>query len=269
MENTLFNAKIILLKHLSPGEIVDELWSSLNNYERIYSYVLYAEEEYYRLDYMLAERNDYNCVPVSDVLGGVLTAIINDQSSQHIIHYAQPTIEVLIDVMQPLVHKLAKEQHEHWKCFDYEDLTQMCNYIICKLYSKGYYIHKKLIRKSYINYVLMQLRARKDEPQFLSIYQHFAGDNELEKLTLADTLVDDVAIETEEELNEYSVNQKIFQEVKDIIIELVGPRQFDQLFRDYSKKHTTAQTRKLMQKVKNHFSQLGISIKEFNDKYYG
>lgn len=270
MSNVLFNAAVRLHESDSLPRVMDELWDSLSQYEKIYSYVLYREKEGgYKVNYMIAQNNQLNCVDVKNAISNILTAIVNDNGEKKIIFYEQPDLDVLIDVLQPLVHKLAKEQFDHWKCFEYEDLLQMCNLTICDLYQKGYYIHKRIVRKAFMNYVLMQLRPRRCEPEFISIYQTFNGDEELEKLSIADTIVDESDKLDEEETYRIAVNKAIFDEVKQIVIELIGPRQFDQLFRDYGMKHTTSQTRRMMQKVKNHFASIGISIKEFNDKYYG
>lgn len=269
MANVLFNVSIVITEEELP-QIAQAMCESLYHYEKIYSYVLYKlKDAGYKINYMVAENDKYNCLSVKKAITNMLSSIVNHDGEKNIISYDQPPIEILIEVLQPLVHKLAKEQHERWRNLEYEDLVQMCNYIICDLRHKGYYIHKRLIRKAYMNYVLMQLRPHKDEPQILSIYQTFVGDADLEKLTIGDTIVDESYEIDEEEAYRRYVIDKVFDEVKQIVIELIGPRRFDQLYRDYAMKHTTPQTRKTMQTVKSHLINLGISMKEFNDKYYG
>lgn len=271
MANVLFNATIKVAEDAPIPQICDEVWKHLQNYEYIYSYVVYCRKEIgiYQVNYMVSQNKEYNTINTLDAMLNIIEIIVNDSVHDRVIGYNQPSIDVLIETLQPLVHTLAKEQYDHWKCFEYDDLVQMCNLVICELYNKGYYIHKSIVRKSFMNYVLMQLRPKRDEPQIISIHQRFHGTDDMEKLTIGDTIVDESYQIEDEESYDREVIAMIFAEVKDIIIDLIGPRQFDQLFRDYGMKHTTSQTRRMMQKIKTHFANMGITMKEFKNKYYG
>lgn len=274
MENILFNAQIELNSEMSVEKMCEVIMLSFADSERIYSYVVYFAEKsdrnVYTVKYMISQTDDNNTIDTVDATAEILRIITRDrQEKKRIIGYRQANLDTLIRLMQPLVHSLAQSQHRRWRQFEYEDLCQMCNLVIVELYNKGYYIHKSLVAKSFNNAVLMELRPDRDKPAIVPLEQAFNGTEDLEKLTIADILADPDDELRQQQEDENDNREWTFQEVKEIIVELIGPRQFDQLFRDYGHKHTTAQTRKMMQKVKNHFAKLGLTKKEFDNKYYG
>ena len=149
-----------------------------------------------------------------------------------------------------------------------EDLIQMCNLVISDLYYKGYYIHKQLIRRAYINYVLMHIRKDKNRVQIISLDQPYNKSDNDNTLRIADMIPDINASNELSDKEDEEVQKRILLEVKDIVIDFIGPRQYDQLLREYSNKQTTNWSRKLMQTIKAHLFEMGISNKSFN-KYYG
>ena len=54
--------------------------------------------------------------------------------------------------------------------------------------------------------------------------------------------------------------------MKDIIVDKYGPRTFDKLYNDYSKKHTDSFSRKRMQTLKTYLEKMNIKRHSF-DKY--
>lgn len=274
MENVLFNAQIELNSEMSQEKMCEIITLSFGENERIYSYVVYfAEKEYrnvYTVKYMISQLEQNNTIDSIEATVEILKIIAKDrQEKKRIIGYRQANLDKLIELMQPLVHKLAKSQHQRWQQLEYDDLCQMCNLAIVELYNKGYYVHKSLLEKTFNNMVLMELRPDRDRPIIVPIEQAFNGTEDLEKLTIADILADPDDDLRREQEDKDANREWTFQAVREIIVELIGPRQFDQLFRDYGYKHTTAQTRKMMQKVKNHFAKLGLTKKEFDNRYYG
>ena len=183
---------------------------------------------------------------------------------RHVIGYKQSDLNIILKQYKPLIVNLASTQHNRWKWLEINDLIQMCNFVICDLYYKHYYVHKTLIRKSFNNYVLMHIRKDKYKPIIVSLDYCIDED---EKLTIADTIRDEKLIQDEKDEYVNEIQCRILQEVKDIVIDFIGPRQYDQLLREYSNKQTTVWSRKLMQTIKAHLFEMGISSKSFN-KYY-
>ena len=87
-------------------------------------------------------------------------------------------------------------------------------------------------------------------------------------VTIADMVPDTKLLDEQDDKENEEVMTQIITEVKDIIIDLIGPRQYDQLLREYANKQTTPWSRKLMYTIKAKLFDMGITIKSFN-KYYG
>lgn len=274
----------ILIKVLQHVELTDSLEKIeqdavliLNSFKNIYSYIVYAiyKEDVvskYTIQYVISQKEVFNTISAAKTISEILILFAEGiNTNKKIVAYGQPTLEVALEAYDPLIHKLAKYENAKWKHLNYEDLCQTCRLVMCKLHRKGYYLHKRLLQKSFANEVLMSIRHERNAPIILSFedcfYRKASGDSE--DLTVAD-IVPDLSIEEDKEKElEEEAEKLIFEEVKEIVVELIGIRQWNELMRDYGNKHTTAWSRKLMQKIKHHFETLGLSRKDFEKKYYG
>lgn len=244
---------------------------ALEELKFIYSYIVYRQTDDYLIQYNLSQQTRYNTLPSEQVCDEICNIICNDTGEGvEIIGYNQPSLEIILEAFDPLVHKLARVQGEHWQQYEHDDLCQMCRLIMVQLYRKGYYLHKRLIEKALVNQILMETRNDRNKPLILSFDDVFYKpvSNSSEQITIADIVPDTDAILQEEEEEHLEGEFAIFAEVKDIIIDLIGIRQWNELFRDYSGKHTSTYTRKLMLKVKNHFEKEGLTRSKFNEKYH-
>ena len=146
---------------------------------------------------------------------------------------------------------------------EYDDVYSTCMLTCVKLYKRGYYLNKWLIKKSFENDILMLLRKRRNAPEVLSLEQIMYNSDSDDDVKLEDMLEDkriDAKIQDEEESQ---LIHAIFLKVKELIVADIGERQFDQLFRDYGNKHTTNSSRKQMQTIKQKFDKQGITKMTF------
>ena len=271
-KNILFNGSIRVPFGKNRNEILAILREGFDEQDVLYSYLVkrLSTEARFVVTYMISQTDRYNTIKVEEAADEISLTLATDTGTKKIICYRQPPIDILIEVLEPLVRKLVKIQQAHWQHLEYDDLRQMCYLTICELKEKGYYVHKSLINHCFNNAVLMSLRPEKDRPPIVSIYDKYYGaEGDLEKLMIGDTIVDESYELDEEETERLDFLRWTFEEIKRELIKLLGPRQFDQLFRDYSRKHTTSQTCKMMQKVKRHFADKGITMEDFINKYYG
>lgn len=247
----------------------------LNEIGKIHSCIVYGIYDNdvlvaWDIHFNVSEVNKFNTLKpdvVADFIFNKLKDSLNNHNGKRVICYMQPNVELIIKLYKPLIIKLAKEQHQRWEYLEMEDLIQMCNLVICDLYYKDYYIHKRLIRRAYINYVLMHIRKDRNKPHIVSLDQeYYTGDSD-DSLVVADMIPDTKMIEELDNQDDYEVHCRILEEVKDIVIDFIGPRQYDQLLREYSNKSTTNWSRKLMIKIKAHLFEMGITNKSY-DKYY-
>ena len=116
----------------------------------------------------------------------------------------------------------------------------------------------------------MTVAKDRDKPTILSLQHPVESDKEHQKgLTISDCIKDD-SYELEKEAVDHDEFIKMtFAEIKDILIDLLGPRRFDAFYRDYVNKHTTSFSQITMYRVRAYIASLGISMEDFINKYYG
>lgn len=274
-ENTLHKISQKISVSLSEDDIRRHLEEVLLDLETIYSYLVYAKYKDdlligWLIEYNISQVDAYNTLIAEDVVREILVELRNSREKKvvNVVGYKQPSLELMLKLYDPLVKKLALEQSERWNEIEYDNAYQMCQFTMLNLYRKNYYIHKRLLERAYNNEILMYLSHDRNKPEIISMDQVvYDGGDDSEKLTLADMLPDTNAILEAEAREEQEVFDSIFAEVKDIIVELTGERQFEQLLRDYGNKHTTPWSRKKMQQIKEHFKKLGITWKSFDKRY--
>ena len=270
-ENKIEN---ITLK-LSVNDDLSDVEEPIRDIGKIYSCIVYGcynnnlKLTGWDIRLNISQTNKFNTLKANDVISYITNKMQNSKDSEpsHVICYMQPSVELIIKLFKPLIIKLAREQQQRWQHLEMEDLIQMCNLVICDLYYKNYYIHKRLIRRSFINYVLMHIRKDKNRPVIVSFEQEYSKSDDDDKLTIGDMIPDTKMVDELDTKDDYEVHCRILEEVKDIVIDFIGPRQYDQLLREYSNKSTTNWSRKLMVKIKAHLFEMGITNKSYY-KYY-
>lgn len=252
-------------------EIKSQLHAVLDELETIYSYLIYAKYKdeklmYWQIEYTVSQTNRYNTL-YSSVIVDEIFAILkesNEKKVSNVIGYKQPCLDIQIQLFEPLINKLALKQCQRWPQLEFDDACQICKMTMLNLYRKGYYLHPTLVERCYNNDILISIRKDKNKPEIVSIDKviHQEGDNS--SLTIGDMLPDTAAEEEAERKDEEDFVKLVFSQVKELIIELIGERQFNQLMRDYGNKHTTSWSRKKMQQLKDNFKKMGINWESFN-----
>ena len=273
MANNILNKiSFSVSAELSKEELEYNVRQSLEGIDTLYSYLIYAKYKNNTLknwiiEYNFSQKDKYNTINSFDIVENIVDSLISSKNVvKSVISYKQPNVELMLELYKPLIKKLAREQSEKWNELEYEDAFVMCQLTMVTLYKKGYYIHKHLLKRSFENAVLMHLRKCRDKPEILSFEQIVTGGSDDESLTLGDMLPD-VNCELErEKMEEREVFNIIFSEVKSMIIDLIGERQFEQLLRDYGNKNTTSWSRKKMQQIKEKFKLRGITWSYFNKR---
>jgi len=246
----------------------------LSPVEKIYSYLVYAKFvndklSGWRVETMVSQTVAYNTILRINAIMEITSLLLNSKkepSTEHIVGYKQPPLEVMIVAFDPLVRKLSRQQQSYWKNLEFEDLCQMCRLVICLLYEKGYYIHKSLLYRAFTNYVLMQLRKSRFCPSITSLDDVICIDQSGNILTAEDMLADERA---EEDMLEFEVIDEINDILcrkRQVIIDYIGQRQYDQLVREYGNRTTTSWSRKLVYKLKEYLGKRGINSRSFNEK---
>lgn len=271
MKNNILN-KIVqqIPANLDECEIRKRITKVLSNVEHIYSYLIYSKYkdnclDSWTIEYVFSQMEEYNTLKSQDTVENIVKNLIDSRNVvKHVVGYKQPPIELMLEIYEPLIRSLALHECKKWKEVEFDDAYQSCRLVMLLLYKKNYYIHKSLLKRSFENYILCQLRYEKYKPEILSLESVFYKSDGINKeLTIAETIPDESEEERKKKEEEEFIFNIIFKEVKDIIVELIGQRQFEQLLRDYGMKHTTPWSRKKMQQIKNKFDKLGITWKSF------
>lgn len=270
--NELVNLRARLYKN--KGNHKELLCNMLNKFKYLYSYIVYDKKEYWQVDILYSKTKQYNTIPVDKLISEVIKAeSIKDKSlqlSDNICTYCQPPLEILLVTYKPLIYKLAVQQHQYWPQVELEDLLQMCNMRICVLYQQGYYIHKNLLTRSFVNDVLMFLRPEKRKPRVDSLDQMLISNDGENNISLVETIEDEHA---QDELNEIideadgiTVEQEIKNKMLEVIKEFITPRMYDQLLREYGNKTTSNNTRVMVNRLKSQLKDLGITVRTITDQ---
>lgn len=272
--NDLINVRIDLQKDMSEEQMRDTLHKMLHRFTYIYSYIIYDKDNVYRVVALVSQTLPYNTLHIDNVIDNVIDFICNEhdptlQLSQNVIGYEQPPLEILLETYKPLIYKLSLQQYHMWPQVELEDLIQMCNLRICVLYQQGYYIHKNLLSRSFANAVLMFLRPEKYKPQTVSLDEISKGKDDETSVNIAETIEDEHA---NEEMNEVldevdgiTFEDLVNQECKQIVLEFISPRTYDQWMIEYNTKTVSRQTASQVNALKSKLKMLGISRKNIAD----
>lgn len=269
MRNSLIDMSVKIFKQ--SDNIETAILEAFKGISHLYAYIIYAKYkndmiQYWQIDFMVSTTDKYNEIPVEIAAKAIADKIKLDyEEHKRIVGYEQPSLESILTLYEPMIHKLCIEEKNRWRQLEFEDLKQICRLVIIRLYRNGYYIHKHLVRRSFSNELLMMLRHDRNKPLVVSIYQDEKVNDE--ELPIIDSIVDTSDLyERQDELDAAAL-KRVIEMKREIIIEAIGQRQYDQLVREYGNKMTTAWSRKMIQTLKQHLERIGISESSFKNYY--
>lgn len=272
MQHEVFERKryLSLDEELSYDKISDIVYDTI--YCNLYSYFVGRKDDFIVIKTVTSTIGDFNTLPYPETSEYIIEKIVDyitTLSNTKCICFGQPPLELIIGLYQPMIQKMATKLRNQWKQFEYDDLLSIGNKVIIELYRKGYYLNKSLIWTTFNNDVLVQCRKFKYQPITVSIYDSIKSDikPDNEPITYGDIIEDESYIEEKEQDDEQQLEKFTFEQVKEIIIEKIGQRQWDQLWRDYGKGHTTNRTQAAMRRIKSYFNELGLTRQDFINRY--
>lgn len=272
MQNEVFERKVYLSldRDYDSQEITDIVVDLVDC--NLYSYFVGRKDDNIVIKVVISAVVEFNTLNKDESIERItdnITEYMMTLSDAKCICFGQPPIELLIELYQPMIQKMSHKIGYYWRQFEYDDLVQIGNMVMVKLYQKGYYLNKSLIWTAFNNDILVQCRKFKDKPITVSIYDNTNSDIKLdsEELTYGDMIEDESYKQEKESEDEQQLEKYIFEQVKEIVIDKIGQRQWDQLWRDYGKGHTTNSTRAVMRRIKVYFNGLGLTRQDFINGY--
>lgn len=270
IENELLEFSIDLYNAPSNSlTIRDMLDEQCDAMPRIYSYIVRAiykkgKFSHWNVKFMISQTDRYNQVYMADAASDIMTTIMShacEDETKVIIGYKQASLATLVELYEPLVKKLAFEQHECWQDLEVDDLCQICRMVICTLYNGGYYIHKRLIQRSFYNEVLMIERKKMSQypivdgepkaPTIVSTDDVMYSNDGNDTVTYGESIedphrVDDALLE-ECDVKE---TEDLMGYYKDLVIDVMGARTYDAVLTEYKNGNPSKWAVTEVQKVK-------------------
>ena len=241
-------------------------------YSDVYSYFVGRKDDVITVKIYTAVRTEFNTINRNEAEENMISSIIDyivSLSNHRCITFKQPPLELIIELYQPMFKKMVDTVSIQWKHLDKDELMSIMYYIVSKLYRNGYYLNRKLIWTSFTNEVLMECRRFKGVIPTISFEDMIKSNIKVddEEVTYGD-LIEDESYKIEKEKEDRQQLEKfIFEQVKDVIIEKIGVRRWDRLWRDYGKGHTINTTQQEMKKLKALFKELGLTRQDFINAY--
>lgn len=223
----------------------------------IYSFFLRKNRQY-ELVYYICDTPKYNTLKPERVLD-----LLTDFSTKStgILCFGQPSIDLMIELFDPYMTKLASEAIRKYKSYEFDDMFQECRMCAIELYNKGYYLNKSLIATAFRNRIIDAYRWRSSAIRNDEDNMKFLSDIAVSGVTDEDLTFEDVAedpefrITYEEEMHRQSMHD-MYEHVKQYIVEAIGERGFEQLFREiatgYMSEWGRRHRRKLMELMETH-----------------
>lgn len=226
---------------------------------KLYSYILYDKKNgVYVLSYMISENEKYNTIDPFDALVDCHNKIKNRElcESKSVLSYKQPSLDIMCKVMEPLVKNLSIKMQTNWNKIDYQDLYQMCMLTLCKLYKKGYYIHRRLLRTAFYNCVLQYNKSERYKPNTISLEELY---NTEEGNSIMECVIEDEhSLDEQKAFIEGSYAEYLERKRKELINEEISPRQYDQYLREFRNKMVSNKTSVELNRLRNKLKQEGI-----------
>lgn len=249
MRNELLKLSTIVPREDAHAKIADWFNKMLSETPKLYSYkvLLKLKDDIqigWQIEVMVSQTDSYNTIKTFDACMDCIDIVNQGAKEQTVlVGFKQPPIDLMVQLYEPLVNKLASEQQLHWP-IELEDLKQICRLTIIKLWDKGYFIHKSLIQKTFIRDVLLLMRSRRKDVDEIKFSKLDKEKREYVAYIEDESAQDDfdcIVIGDREELDNR----------REIVQDMVGKRTYEQMLREYQTKTVSSITRTRVNRLKN------------------
>lgn len=262
MSNTLCTYKYTFSDEMNDIEFIMSI-AQVDTPPHWYAYIIYQCKDGYELIVYESDIKHYNTLSSSECIREVREIVQNNIITQRhadkqngkntVIGYKQPPIEIQLEAFEPLINSLANEAYAHWgRWYDLDDLQQICKYCMCKLYNNGYYIHKSLLRKTFNNMILSELRHNNRAGADVSL-----DSLNIDEMFVLSAMIDRHNDELFANAEERDMLRNKVQAQRKIIVDIIGEEAYKRLIDEYTKKQTTSNSRSLVYRLKKRMKSEG------------
>jgi hypothetical protein len=189
-----------------------------------------TDKDYYKLkinSIIPIEDNPYTPTELCNLL-------YNAKISDNGVRYVQPPLEQWLDAFNPLLMTIINTVHPRYERLipEFDEMVSIMYYTIVYLYRKGYYLHKTLIQKAYINSLNMEVRKLKNSDLVDSLDRTVGEDDDGKKLTLLDQICDPEATEWARQNTTYTQEDywnDMYERIKSRMLQDMSELQFDRI----------------------------------------
>lgn len=150
------------------------------------------------------------------------------------VRYVQPPIQQWVELFKPLLLTLIDEVHPRYEKLipERDEMLSILYYAIAKLHNKGYYLHKNLVKRAFVNELNMECRTLKNNMITDSLDEPVGRDEEGKEITLLDQIADPEATEWARRCNSYTEDdywEDLYERVKKAMLEEMSEFQFNRI----------------------------------------
>jgi hypothetical protein len=148
MRNEVYSFKTEIPLDITYDLLSKTIENLLQSVEKIYAYFVGRKNDLITIRIHCSTVDEYNTFDKCDVIETILSSIIDylvALTKVKCICFGQPPLDLLVELYQPMLVKMAHKIHNQWNMFEIDDIVSMANLTVVKLYRQGYYIHKQLI----------------------------------------------------------------------------------------------------------------------------
>ena len=140
-------------------------------------------------------------------------------------YFVQPPLEQWLQIFEPMLMKMVTDVHPYYQKLmpNRDELISSLYIAIFNLYTKGYYLHKTIIYKTFVNELNLECRELKRLPS--SIDEPIGKDDENKDISLLDQLADT----SDEERAEQEYWEELFLALKARMLEDMSEFAFDRI----------------------------------------
>ena len=164
----------------------------------------------------------------------LLESLFSQPEPANKVRYVQPPIEQWITSFRPLLMTIVSRVHPKYELLipEREELVSILYLTVMKLYSQGYYLHKTLIQKAFVNDLNMECRKLKGVMITDSLDTAIDKDDEGKPITLLDQIADPEATAEVCECTLYTEEdywRDMFERIKSRMLEDMSELQFERI----------------------------------------
>lgn len=185
--------------------------------------------------------------------------ILSQKIPANKIRYIQPPLEQWLTSFRPLLMQMVSRAHPRYDRLipEREELVSLLYLCIIRLYNQGYYLHKTLIYKTFINQLNMECRALKGLQKIDSLDEPTGQDDDGKDITLLDQLADTDSVTWFKSCISYTTDDyktDMFSKIKARMLEDMSELSFDRILIQLKSNTVDRRTSYLLDKYRREFN---------------